>query len=546
MAMGALPRGDTMFAKAFREAWRKEDQGSATRLREMVEVLRARDIVHGITPEKLRLILEDLGPTFVKLGQIMSMRPDFLPQEYCDELMKLQTEANPLPFSVIEKVIEQEYQRRWTRIFRSIDEEALGSASIAQVHCAVLLDGEKVVIKVQRPGVHDIMSKDIVLLKRAAGILKILGPAQDVVDFSMVLDELWAIAKQEMDFVMEANHIEEFRHANQDADFVSCPKVYRHLTTQHVLVMEYVDGIQIDDVAGLKTAGIDARRIGERLGENYVKQIVEDGYFHADPHPGNIWVRGGKIVWLDLGMMGRLSNKDRAAIRKAIFALAQHDVFEMKAAVLSLGVPQERIDHARLYQDIDALIAQYGDLDFRSLKMGILSRQIMNVLRSHHIAIAPGISMFCRGVMTIEGVMRLVCPEVSFVEILARSMELSFAKGFNWREEAGKAKREGYILLRKSLQLPEQISDILKMTLSGQTKVNLELTGADEPLARLNKMINKLIIALLSAALLLGSSTICTTQMTPKIMEIPFLGVLGYLAAIVLSARLLWSILRGH
>ena len=546
MAMVALPRGDTMFAKAFREAWRKEDQGSATRLREMVEVLRVRDIVHGITPEKLRLILEDLGPTFVKLGQIMSMRPDFLPQEYCDELMKLQTEANPLPFSVIEKVIEQEYQRRWTRIFRSIDEEALGSASIAQVHCAVLLDGEKVVIKVQRPGVHDIMSKDIVLLKRAAGILKILGPAQDVVDFSMVLDELWAIAKQEMDFVMEANHIEEFRHANQDADFVSCPKVYRHLTTQHVLVMEYVDGIQIDDVAGLKAAGIDVRRIGERLGENYVKQIVEDGYFHADPHPGNIWVRGGKIVWLDLGMMGRLSNKDRAAIRKAIFALAQHDVFEMKAAVLSLGVPQERIDHARLYQDIDALIAQYGDLDFRSLKMGILSRQIMNVLRSHHIAIAPGISMFCRGVMTIEGVMRLVCPEVSFVEILARSMELSFAKGFNWREEAGKAKREGYILLRKSLQLPEQISDILKMTLSGQTKVNLELTGADEPLARLNKMINKLIIALLSAALLLGSSTICTTQMTPKIMEIPFLGVLGYLAAIVLSARLLWSILRGH
>ena len=546
MAMGDLPRGDTMFAKAFREAWRKEDQGSATRLREMVEVLRARDIVHGITPEKLRLILEDLGPTFVKLGQIMSMRPDFLPQEYCDELMKLQTEANPLPFSVIEKVIEQEYQRRWTRIFRSIDEGALGSASIAQVHRAVLLDGEKVVIKVQRPGVHDVMSKDIVLLKRAAGILKILGPAQDVVDFSMVLDELWAIAKQEMDFVMEANHIEEFRHANQDADFVSCPKVYRHLTTQHVLVMEYVDGIQIDDVAGLKAVGIDARRIGERLGENYVKQIVEDGYFHADPHPGNIWVRGGKIVWLDLGMMGRLSNKDRAAIRKAIFALAQHDVFEMKAAVLSLGVPQERIDHARLYQDIDALIAQYGDLDFRSLKMGILSRQIMNVLRSHHIAIAPGISMFCRGVMTIEGVMRLVCPEVSFVEILARSMELSFAKGFSWREEAGKAKREGYILLRKSLQLPEQISDILKMTLSGQTKVNLELTGADEPLARLNKMINKLIIALLSAALLLGSSTICTTQMTPKIMEIPFLGVLGYLAAIVLSARLLWSILRGH
>ena len=142
--------------------------------------------------------------------------------------------------------------------------------------------------------------------------------------------------------------------------------------------------------------------------------------------------------------------------------------------------------------------------------------------------------------------MRMICPEVSFVEIFARSMELNFTKDFDWRAEAARAKREGYILMRKSLQLPEQISDILKMTLSGQTKVNLDLTGADEPLVRLNKMINKLIIALLSAALLLGSSTICTTQMTPKIMEIPFLGVLGYLAAIVLSFRLLWSILRGH
>ena len=535
-----------MLVRLFEGALSKKDKGSTNRLREMVEVLRERDIVHGITPEKLRLILEDLGPTFVKLGQIMSMRPDFLPQEYCDELMKLQTEAKPLPFSVIEKVIEQEYQQRWTRIFQSIDEEALGSASIAQVHRAVLQEGEKVVIKVQRPGVHDVMSKDIVLLKRAAGILKILGPTQDVVDFSMVLDELWAIAKQEMDFVMEANHIDEFRHANLDVDFVTCPKVYRHLTTQHVLVMEYIEGIQIDDTAGLRAAGLDIRRLGERLGENYVKQIIDDGYFHADPHPGNIWVKNGRIVWLDLGMMGRLSNKDRGAIRKAIFALAQHDTFEMKSAVLSLGVPQERIDHARLYQDIDALMVQYGDLDFRALRMGVLSRQIMNVLRSHHIAMAPGISMFCRGVMTIEGLMRLICPDVSFVEILARSMELNFTRGFTWREEVAKAKREGYILLRKSLQLPEQISDILRMTLNGQTKVNLELTGADEPLTRLNKMINKLIIALLSAALLLGSSTICTTQMTPKIMEIPFLGVLGYLAAMLLAFRLLWSILRGR
>ncbi|BEU87303.1 AarF/UbiB family protein [Selenomonas sp. TAMA-11512] len=522
----------------------REDRFAAPRLKEMIRVLREREIVRGITPEKFRLILEDLGPTFVKLGQIMSMRPDFLPQEYCDELMKLQSEACPLPFPEIQKVLEEEYQRRWTQVFASIDEEALGSASIAQVHRAVLKSGERVVVKVQRPGVHDVMSKDIVLLKRAATILNLLGPMQDVIDFRMILDEMWEIAKQEMDFLMEANHIEEFRHLNSDEPNILCPRVYHQLTTQHVLVMEYIEGLPIDDIEGIRASGYDITKIGTRLGENYVKQIVEDGYFHADPHPGNIWVRQGKIVWLDLGMMGRISNKDRAAIQKAIFALAQKDTLEMKTAVLALGVAKAKIDHTRLYEDIDALIAQYGDLDFQSLEMGVLSRQIMHVLRVHHIAMAPGISMFCRGIMTIEGVMRLVCPDVSFVEILARSMQLKLKRDFHWRDEVSKAKREGYLMLRKSLQLPEQISDILKMTMSGQTKVNLDLTGSEEPLRRIDKMINKLIAAVLSAALLLGSSIISTTQMTPKMMEIPLLGVIGYIAAILISGRLLWSILK--
>ena len=480
------------------------DNSSTKRLKEMVNVLRKREIVRGVTPVKLREILEDLGPTFVKLGQVMSMRPDFLPQDYCDELMKLQSEAKPLPFSIIKDVIEKEYQRRWTQIFSFIDEEALGSASIAQVHRAVLTSGERVVVKVQRPGIYEIMSKDIVLLKRAAALLKVISRSQDVVDFNMVLDEMWAIAKQEMDFLMEADHIDEFRHLNSDIEYVSCPQVYRQLTTQHILVMEFIEGIRLDDFDSIKAEGYDITKLGQKLGENYVKQIIEDGYFHADPHPGNIWIRNGKIVWLDLGMMGRLSNKDRTAI-----------------------------------------MGQYSDMDFNSLQMGVLTRQIMNILRTHHIGIAPGISMFARGVLTIEGVMRLCCPKVSFVEIFARSLRFDFQRNFSWKEELSKAKREGYVLMRKSMQLPEQISDILKMTMSGQTKVNLDLTGSEEPLRRLDKMINKVIIAVISSALLLGSSTICTTQMTPKIMEIPLLGVFGYLAALILCGKLLWSIMKN-
>jgi len=524
---------------------KKPDYGSTQRFAEIVQVLRQHDLVTGITPVKIRQVFEALGPTFVKLGQVLSMRPDFLPQDYCEELTKLQTEVNPLPFAEIQEIIEKEYACPLGEIFSRVEEKSLGSASIAQVHKAYLLDGRPVVIKVQRPGIYDIMAQDILLLKRAAVLLKIISDSQDVIDFNLILDEIWAIAKQEMDFLMEADHIDEFSQLNSDEAWVACPKVERQLTTPRILVMEFIDGIRIDDFASLEAKGFDRMQLGRRLGENYVRQLLEDGYFHADPHPGNIWIKDGKIIWLDLGMMGRLSAKDKASIRKAVFALVNHDTYEMKAAVLALGVTKGRVNHAKLYEDIDALLGQYNDIDFRALQMGVLTQQIMNVLRLHHIGIGPGLSMFARGVLTIEGVLRHVCPEVSFVELLGQSMQLDFNRNFDWREELSRLKRESYMLFKKSMQLPEQFSDILQMTMSGQTKVNFELTGSEEPLNRVDRMINKLIIGIISSALLLGSSVICTTQMTPKIMEIPLLGVFGYLAAVLLCMRLLWEIINN-
>lgn len=521
-----------------------ENKNAALRLREMVAVLRRHDIVHGLTPAKLRAIFEDLGPTFVKFGQIMSMRPDFLPTEYCDELMKLQTGASPLAFPVILSIVEQEYKRDWNRVFREIDSTPLGSASIAQAHRAVLTTGEEVVIKVQRPGIHEIMRMDLTLMKRAATIIRLVS-RDDVVDFRSLMDEMWNIAKQEMDFLIEASHIEEFSHLNRDHPFISCPRVMRDLSTQHILVMEYIDGIPLDQTDALHAAGINVTQIGRRLGENYAKQIIEDGFFHGDPHPGNIRIRNGTIVWLDLGMMGRLSNRDRTALRRAIMALATHDTFEMKSAVLALGIVKGRINHAQLYQDIDVMMEQYGSLDFSDLHMGVLTNQILSILRMHRIGCPSGLAMFARGVMTVEIVMRRCAPEVSFLEIFAHSLSLGLVHGINWREGLAKVRQEGIMLLRKSVQIPEQLADLLKMTMSGQAKLNIDLTGSEEPVQRLDKMINKLIIALLCAALLIASSTLCTTDMQPQLGGIPIIGLLGYLIAFILSLRLIWDIHKG-
>ena len=520
------------------------DISSARRLKEIVAVLRDRELLQGVTPVKVRQVLEDLGPTFVKLGQIISMRPDFLPNEYQAELTRLQSEVKPMDFSVVKEIVQREYNQSWDGIFASIDEHAMGSASIAQVHRASLLNGDRVVIKVQRPGIYEVMAKDIALLKRAISLLNLVRDSDGVVNLESIVDEMWEIAKQEMDFLLEADHIEEFAHLNKDDENILCPKVNRQLTTQRILVMECMDGIPLDDGEGLQAACVDMERIGRRLGINYVKQMIDDGFFHADPHPGNIWVKDGRIIWLDLGMMGRLSVRDRNSFRHAIMALVTNDVYGMKEAVLALGVPRGKVDHIQLYDDVAALMAQYGDLDFEHLKAGEVARKILMVLKSNNIAIPHGFSMFARGVMIMEGVMTRCCPQVNFSEIFAKGLRVSMEKDFSWLAELNKFKRDSYMLMKKSMQLPEQISDILKMTLSGQTKVNLDLTGSQEPLQKLDSMINKMIMAIISAALLLGSSTICTTQMEPKIMEIPLLGVLGYLAAMVLCSKLLWSIIK--
>ena len=224
------------------------------RLMEIMDVVRRHDLTRGITPEKLCAVIEDLGPTFIKLGQILSMRSDILPKSYCEALSRLLSSVAPMPYEQVVSIIERSYGRPLTEVFSSFDERALGSASIAQAHAAVLTTGESVVVKVQREGIHDVMSRDIMLLKQACKVLK-YTPASGLVDFNQVLDEMWVVAQEEMNFQTEAANLEKFRRLNEDVAFVTSPALYREYTTTHVLVMERIDGYGIDDKAALSAAG---------------------------------------------------------------------------------------------------------------------------------------------------------------------------------------------------------------------------------------------------------------------------------------------------
>lgn len=512
------------------------------RLREIMAILAKYDIVKGLTPVKLRQIIEDLGPTFVKLGQVLSMRQDILPADYCKELTKLRADVRAMPFEEVVLVIEEEYGKPLNEIFKYLCPKPLGAASIAQVHEAQLKNGDPVVIKVQRPGIKDTMGRDIALLERASTLLKIAGGTGNAIDFKMVLEEMWFTAQQEMDFLMEAHNADEFRELNRDVAYVTSPLIHHKHTTSKVLVMEYIAGFEIDNKKGLLDAGYSLEEIALKLAENYIKQIIDDGFFHADPHPGNIRVRDGKIVWIDLGMMGTLSLRDKDLFKQAVEAMATGSVEDMKNVVLTLGIHSGHINHAKLYSDIDNMLDEYGTVDLGNMNIGSMLEDLLQLANDHHIAMPKGVTLLARGSLTLEGVLTMLAPKINIVQIMINHMASERLKNLDPKKEVLELGREIYQASKSTLGIPNQVLDLLKMTVKGQAKINLEITGSEEPLDRIDQMVNKIVKCIIAAALLIGSSFISTTNMQPKLMGIPALGFIGYFVAVILGANLIYSI----
>ncbi|UYO63981.1 AarF/UbiB family protein [Acetobacterium wieringae] len=521
-----------------------ENEKQSYRVLQIAKILKRNDFLHDMAPQKLRIILEELGPTYIKLGQIMSMRPDLIPNDYCEELIYLRSEVSSMPYSQVEKIIQEEFGIKSSRqIFISIETKPLGSASIAQVHRAVLKDGTSVVIKVQRPGIRIKMQNDVEILKKAVVLLKLKPDLGNPLDYKTILEELWLMAQQEMDFLIEASHLDEFKRLNSEVLYIDCPKAEKSLTTSRILVMEYIDGVPISGTQELLDLGYDLNEIAVKLAESYSKQILDDGFFHADPHPGNISVKDGKIIWLDFGMMGRLSVREKELLTMAVSAIQREDVSQLKNVVLSMGVFRKKINHPELYNDIDSLINKYAAMDFSSMNLGTIIMEIVNVAVRHQIGMPQGITMLSRGLITIEGVLAKTDPELNFAMVASIHM---LGKTRDWQKEFKGLCLTAVAFLKKGIDIPLYITDILKMTVKGQTKINLEITGSEEPLRKIDQMIDKLNTAIICSALLIGSSLICTTNMEFKMLGIPVLGGIGFFLAIILGTWLVVRILKSE
>lgn len=520
-------------------------EDSGRRLREILGVLRKHHITKGLTPVKLREILEDLGPTYVKLGQIMSMRSDMLPEKYCRELTKLRTDVKPLPFDTILKIVSSELGRPALEVFDQIEATPLGSASIAQVHPALLKGGDRVVLKVQRPAIREIMADDIRLMRKAIGLLKLTIGTGDLIDFNVIIDELWKTSQEEMDFIQEAKNCDLFYENQKDIAYATCPQVIHELTTPRLLVMSYIEGIQIDHVEELTSMGYDMTEIGEKTAASYCKQILEDGFFHADPHPGNLWISGGQVAWLDLGMTGHLSENNKQLIKRAVLALLQNDIYEVKNVLLAMGETKDRINHARLYTDIDDIVSKFMTVDFGTMHLGELIERLLDMVKDHHISITPDITMLGRSMITIEGTLSACAPDVNLLQILSAYMSSMLFENMDFKKELRHKARLIYTSVDKSLTIPALLSDLLKVTKNGQTKLNIEFTDAHDLYRNFHKAVNRLALGVIAAALFIGAALLSPAQNIPAFWGMPWISTVGFMISLILIIWIIIDILLG-
>ena len=495
---------------------------------------------NGFTPLELRTTLEDLGPTYVKMGQIMSSRSDLLPASYCHELENLRQNVKPLDPAVARAVIEQETGKKIEEIYAEFRDEPLGSASIGQAHYGVLKDGTRVVTKVQRPLVADMMKKDFVLLKKLSELVNIVEEDSDgqVIDFKSVIDELERVTNDELDFRIEAENTRFFKeNCIEDGEAVSCPTVIDELTTSRIFTMTFVDGCSVADKERLEAEGCDLDSIGRAIVENYVHQVLDVGVFHADPHQGNIMVSHGRPYWIDFGMIGRISEKDIAIIEEMVKAMLERDEEALVDAVMSMGAASSATDRAKLTQDAAVYIKKYMNAkSISDINMTEVFDEIMGVAAKNHISMPGRFTMLARSVTTMEGVIEQLCPDLNIFELLYKKMKEHMRKNFSLKREIAEMGRTVIDAGRKTAKIPVLASEALDNMVKGKMKMNMELTGWEEPLDRLSHIIKYSVLSLVACVLFIGSCILCTTDFLPKLSNgMPLIAVAGLVFSIALA-----------
>jgi len=497
-------------------------------------------------PVRLRLALEELGPTFIKLGQILATRPDIIPKEYADEFSKLQDKVPSIPLEEVQNQVQRELGYPAEEIFAEFSPTPIAAASIAQVHRGRLRDGEEVVIKIRRPGVEAVVETDLDILMGLAYLIERHIPAWEIYDPIGIVKEFRRTINREMDFTREGHTIDRFATNFAGDATIHIPRVYWDYTGEIVLTMEYVEGIKISDFDLLIKKGYDLKTIARNGAEAFLRQVLIHGLFHGDPHPGNLFIlEGNTICLLDYGIVGRLDEDLRYKLIDLLLGVLQRDVDRIISQLLYSGELTDEANLGHLKRELSEFIDDYYEIPLQNINVGKLLTEFVEILTHYRIKFPSDFALLAKALVTMEGVGRQLDPEFNMINHLKPFMKKLVRDKMNPANLSKEMFRvaQSYSALVKNL--PRDLKEIINRINRNKFKIDLEHRGLEKFIGDLDKSSNRLSFSLLIAALIVGSSLIMQTEKGPLLFGFPILGFLGYSIAGFLGLWLAIAILRS-
>ena len=509
------------------------------------------------SPLRIRLVLEELGPSFVKLGQLMSTRADVFPREYIAEFKRLQDMVPPVPFEEVKAVIEREVRRPIPEMFAEFDEKSIAAASVGQVHIARLHSGEKVAVKIIRPGIERQIKQDLRLMYFLAGKVEKTLEIGRVIGATNLVREFERNITRELDMLVEAGSIEKFAKNFEEVEEIYIPKVHWDFTTRSVLVMEHIEGMKMDQVEQIRAAGIDPKEIAMIGLRSFSRQLMLYGFFHADPHPGNtIVMYDGRVSLVDFGITGYLDEEMMRQIANLFLGYAEHDYFMVMDALTEAGLINEDMDLKEFRNDLKDVSESFYGRSLQHVSAKDVYDQLMDLVLKYHIRLPRNLLLLLKTFIQTEALGKILGSDASLLEVAKPFARKLLKRGLNTQSVLRNLDREGRTLSGYARNIPKHLNDILRHTAEGTQRIELRHTGLGQAQSQVEKGVNRLTVGIIIAASIIAGAMILNSGQT--VMELPFgffglrsisltaiLGVAGYAVATLLGIWLVVSILKS-
>jgi ubiquinone biosynthesis protein len=504
-------------------------------------------MAHMAPPERVRRALEDLGPTFVKLGQVLATRVDLFPPEWIAELGKLQNAVPALPFAQVRPQLVEDLGAEPEAVFAQLDETPLAAASLAQTHRAWLADGTGVVLKIRRPGIRDTVEADLRLLARLAEIVEAQAPDLRRYRPGEVVQQFAQSLRRELDFAAECRNAERIAANFAGHDEIVVPRVHWQWTSERLNVQDFVAGIPGPDLDAVDASGMDRRRLAQVGAGIVLKMVLEDGFFHADPHPGNIfYLSGERIGVIDFGMVGRVSEQRRFQIVQLLHGLVEREAEAVTDVLMEWGEGAGEADETRLQADIGAFVDQYRGVPLKDLRMGAMLLDVTTILRDHGLSLPPDLALMIKAFLTLEGFGRQLDPDFDMAGAARPYVEKVLLARWSPRALLRRSRRGAIDALGLAGDLPREVRRLLRAARRGRLHMQMEVTSLKAFGEQVDRAANRLTMGVVTAALVIGSSIVMNSAGggVPSRWLLA-LGVLGFVGAALTGLWILLSIWRS-